>query len=415
MPRACWLCCVALITLTLFTAPLPAEDWPQWRGPNRDDVSGETGLLDRWPAGGPPRVWLSREAGLGYSGVAVVGDTLYTMGARGNDEHIMALNVADGNLKWSTPVGRLMTEGHGNGPRGTPTVDGDRVYALTGRGTLACVRGSDGGVVWKVEMQDLGGRTPHWGYTESVLVDGGRVVCTPGGNRGTMVALNKATGELAWQSKDLTDDAHYSSIIVAEHGGKRQYIQLTESSLFGIDSAGGDLLWRTDFPGQTAVIPTPIFRDGYVYATAGYNAGCLLVRLDDANQPTEMYSNRNMTNHHGGVVLVGDYLYGFSDGRGWTCQHLQTGEIVWNERGKLGKGCLTYADGKLYLLDERSGNVVLIDASPDGWNERGRFTLEPQTTQRSSRGAIWTHPVIAHGKLYLRDQELLYCFDVKKE
>jgi outer membrane protein assembly factor BamB len=270
-------------------------------------------------------------------------------------------------------------------------------------------------VLWKVEMKDLGGGKPNWGYCESVLIDGDRVICTPGGKRGAVAALDKATGELLWQSKDFTDGAQYASIVVAEHGGKRQYVQLTQQSLVGIDAASGDLLWMTDFPGRTAVIPTPIVAGDLVYVSAGYGAGCKLVKLTGQSEPEEVYANKNMTNHHGGVVLVGEHLYGYSDGKGWVCQDFKTGEMVWNERSELGKGCLTYADGKLYLLDEKTGDVALIDASPEGWIEHGRFTLQPQTEQRSPSGRIWTHPVVANGRLYLRDQELLFSFDVKSE
>jgi outer membrane protein assembly factor BamB len=402
-----------LVAIALLASPLFAADWPQWRGPNRDDVSQETGLQKEWPADGPSRVWLSKEVGIGYSGFSVVGDTLYTMGAKDSEEHLIAVNVADGMAKWSTPLGESLENNWGDGPRSTPTVDGDRVYALSGRGTLVCAKPADGSVVWKVEMSDFGGKKPNWGYCESVLIDGEKCLCTPGGEDGAIVAFDKMTGEKIWQSKDFTDGAQYASIIVAEHGGKRQYVQLTQKTLVGVDAAAGDVLWTTDFDGRTAVVPTPIFHDGCVYVSSGYGAGCKLVRLNDASEPDEVYVNKNMTNHHGGVILVGEHLYGYSDGKGWVCQDFKTGEIVWNERSKFGKGSVTCAGGKLYLYDERKGEVALIDASPEGWNEHGRFKTDPQSTQRSARGGIWTHPVVANGRLYLRDQELLAAYDVR--
>jgi len=401
---------VAGLTAAIGTSAM--ADWPQWRGPDRTDVSKETGLLKSWPEGGPKQVWLNKDAGLGYAGFAIVGDTLYTMGARNNTEMLIAIAAQDGKQKWAVPMSGQLKNKWGDGPRGTPTVDGDHVYALSGTGSLFCAKISDGTVVWKKSMADLGGKTPGWGYTESVLVDGDKVVCTPGGKEGAIVAFNKTTGDLLWQSKEFTEGAQYASIIVAEHNGKRQYIQLTMSKLVGLDADNGKVLWTSDFPGKTAVIPTPIFKDGHVYITAGYGVGCKLVKIGPDNKPADVYQNESMINHHGGVVLVGDYLYGYSDKGGWTCQEFLTGKVAWAEK-KLGKGAVTFADGMLYLLEESSGTVVLIEASPKGWNEHGRFKLSPQTTQRSPSGKIWTHPVINDGKLYLRDQELLFCFDVK--
>lgn len=399
--------------LAMSVTSILADDWPQWRGPDRNEVSQESGLLKTWPKGGPPRVWLFQNAGVGYAGFAVVGDTLYTMGGRNGNEELIAVRVADGQEKWSAVLGPMLSNGWGDGPRGTPTVDGDRVYALSGQGHLACVQVADGKVVWRTTMQDFGGKTPNWGYTESVLIDGDRLLCTPGGSQGAMLALDKKTGKPIWQSGDFTERAQYSSIIAAENNGVRQYIQLTMSKLAGIDARTGKTLWTSDWPGKTAVIPTPIYHDSQVYATSGYGVGCKLIKLDADQQPTEVYFNRVMKNHHGGVVLLDGFVYGYSDGLGWICQNFRTGDLVWNEKNQLEKGCLTCADGKLYLLGEQSGEVVLIDASPSGWKEHGRFTLAPQTSQRKPKGKIWTHPVVANGKLYLRDQELLFCYDVR--
>lgn len=391
-----------------------AEDWPQWQGPERTNVSRETGLLKSWPAGGPKKVWVSADAGLGYAGMAVVGDTLYTLGARDNQECLIALNVLDGTEKWSTPISDVLSNGWGDGPRSTPTVVGDFVYAFSGTGTLACASAIDGNILWKAKASDFGGQKPNWGYCESVLIDGDKVVWTPGGKQGAVVALHRKTGDKIWQSSQFAEGAQYASIIVAEHGGRRQYIQLVQQDVFGLDAETGDLLWQSDWPGKTAVIPTPIFHDGHVYVTSGYGAGCKLVKLSDANKATEVYANQDMKNHHGGVLLLGDHLYGYSDGPGWMCQDFATGETVWREKSKLGKGCLTYADGRLYLVDERDGNVVLIDASTEGWTERGRFVIDPQTEQRNPKGKIWTHPTIANGRMYLRDQELVISYDIRE-
>jgi hypothetical protein len=391
-----------------------AHDWPQWRGPERDGISTEGGLRRNWPPDGPQRIWLSRNAGLGYSSPSVVGDRMYIMGSVDGKEMLLAMGVDDGSQLWSTEIGERFNNNRGDGPRGTPTVDGELVYALGAQGDLLCVRVADGNAVWRARMQDFGGRIPNWGYSESVLIDGSHLICTPGGEGGSLLALNKKTGEKIWQSDQFTDAAHYSSIIVAEHAGTRQYIQRSLQNTVGVAAEDGRLLWMNEFPGRTAVAPTPIFHNGFVYVSAGYNAGCELLRLGDENQVEQIYNNKNMKNQHGGVVRVGDHLYGFSDGQGWVCQDFATGNIVWREREPLGKGCLVCAGGMLYLVEEKRGGVVLIEASPDGWEEHGRFTLSPQSERRKPSGRIWTHPVVVDGRLYLRDQELLFCFDVRE-
>lgn len=389
-----------------------AADWPQWRGPERTGVSAETGLLKSWPEDGPKQVWVYSDAGLGYSGVAVVNGVVYTMGARDQDEMLIAINAADGTERWSVKMSSRLDNKWGDGPRGTPTVAGNHVYGLSGTGTLACVEIDSGRVVWQKTMDEFGGRKPGWGYCESVLVSGEQVLCTPGGNRGAVIALDRLTGDVVWQSSEFTDGAQYASIIPIDFNGQQQFVQLSQKNLVGLNPENGKLLWKSPWPGQTAVIPTPIYHDGHVFVTSGYGVGCKLVKLNDTEEPTEVYFNKTMKNHHGGVVLLDKHLYGYSDGVGWLCQDFSTGELVWNERQKLGKGCLTYAEGKLYLVDERDGTVVLIDASPDGWNEHGRFRLSPQSEQRSPSGRVWTHPVVSNGRLYLRDQEFLSSYDI---
>lgn len=390
-----------------------AADWPQWRGPDRTDVSKETGLLKKWPEEGPKRVWLFKEAGLGYAGPSIAGGKFFTMGTRENEEILLALDANSGKELWIAKLGKVLENNWGNGPRGTPTVDGDHVYTLSGEGVLACAQVADGKIVWTKAMKDVGGKIPGWGYTESVVIDGAQVVCTPGGDQGTIAAFNKTDGNLLWQSKDIKDKAQYASIIPATINGEKQYVQLTMESVLGVSAKDGALLWRVDFPGKTAVIPTPIVKDNFVFVTAGYGVGCKLIEIKPGNQATEVYANKIMKNHHGGVVLVGDHVYGHSDGVGWVCMEFKTGNQVWAERSKLGKGAVSCADGMLYCLDEGSGAVALVEASPKGWSEQSRFKLDPQTTIRSPSGRIWTHPVIANGKLYLRDQDLISCYDIK--
>lgn len=403
---------IVALTLAVFASAAQASDWTHWRGPDFDDQSKETGLLKAWPAEGPKKVWVYDDAGLGYSGFAVVGETLYTMGARDAVEYVIALDVTTGKQRWASEAGPLFTNGFGNGPRGTPTVDADKVYAMSGKGILSCLNAADGKVLWKVSMEDLGGKVPGWGYTESPLVDGSLVVCTPGGAQGTIAAFDKNTGKKVWRSTAWNDPAQYSSILPVNHNGTRQLIQLTMQNVGAVNAADGKVLWTSPFPGKTAVIPSPIFNAGRVFVAAGYSVGCKMINIGPNNEVTDVYANTDMVNHHGGVLLHNGYLYGFCEGKGWTCMDFNTGKVKWQEKKALGKGAIHLADGMLYLLEEDSGTVVLADASPDGWKEHGRFKLAPQTQQRSKSGKIWTHPVVTGGKLYLRDQELLFCYDV---
>ncbi|MBI5802022.1 MAG: PQQ-like beta-propeller repeat protein [Verrucomicrobia bacterium] len=399
----------ALLASALLTS---AADWPQWRGPNRDDISKETGLLKQWPEGGPKLAWMNKDVGLGYSGYSIAGGKLFTVGLRGDTELLIAVDVKSGKELWATPVGPILKNGWGDGPRATPTVDGDMVFAMSGTGTLLAAKTADGKESWKAAMRDFGGKTPNWGYCESVLVDDGKVICTPGGGQGTLLALDKSTGKKVWQSDGWTDGAHYSSPISATHNGARQYIQLTSQHVAGVNAKDGKLLWKSEWPGKTAVIPTPIFKDGQVYITSGYGVGCKLVKIGPDNTASEVYMNQNMMNHHGGVILVGGKIYGHSDKGGWTCQDFKSGEVSWTSNN-FKKGAIHCADGMFYCLEEGSGNVALVEVSEKGWNEKSRFKLTPQTEQRNPKGKVWTHPVVSDGKLYLRDQELLFCFDVK--
>ncbi len=394
------------------TAGRSGSDWPQWRGPARDDISAESGLLQKWPEGGPRRVWLVRNLGKGYGGPAVVGNRLYIMGTSPDygTERLFCLDTKTGKSKWTVPIGKLLKNGWGDGPRATPTVDGNRVYALGGQGVLICVDATRGKLVWKKDLvKDFGGRRPNWGYTESVLVDGDRVICSPGAPDAAVVALDKGTGRTIWKCGDMESQVHYASIIRIE--SPPTYVKLTVSEVVGINPENGEVRWRVDFPGRTAVIPTPVYDKGRLFITAGYGVGCKLIRID-GGKAEEVYFNKSMKNHHGGVLLLDGHIYGYSDGGGWTCLKMDSGEVVWNERKALAKGAVTYADGRLYCLGERRGTVVLAGATPEGWQEFGRFELEPKSKIRSPRGRIWTHPVVSHGRLYLRDQEYLYCYDV---
>jgi outer membrane protein assembly factor BamB len=401
-----------LFRLTSIALAAPG-DWPQFRGPNRDGASAETGLLQELPPGGPPLVWKATGLGVGYSSVAVVGKRIYTIGEDSEFSSVVALNAADGKKVWSARLGKPGAPGTPafEGPRSTPTVAGDLLVAVGQWGKLVCLETATGKELWRKDyLKDFGGQLPQWGFAESPLIDGDKVVITPGGSAGSVVALNQKTGVLIWRSKEFTDAPHYSSLIVAEIGGVRQYIQLTAESVAGIAAADGKLLWRVPRKGKTAVIPTPIYSDGYVYVTSAYGIGCNLFKVTAAGgkfTAEEVYANKVLGNKHGGGIKVGDFVYGHADDKGWTCQDFKTGAAKW-QSSTPGKGSIVYADGRFYLRAEDKGTVVLIGATPNGFKEHGRF----EQPGRSSKKA-WPYPVIAAGKLYLRDMDALFCYDVK--
>jgi outer membrane protein assembly factor BamB len=407
------------VALSLFAAVARADDWPQWQGPARDNISHETGLLKDWSAAKPKLLWTFDKAGAGFSGPAIVGDRLYVMGSRDGRELVLALDLKNGAEIWTSEIGPLYVNGYGDGPRGTPTVDGERLYALGGQGVLVCVETKTGKNLWRKDLnKDLDGKVmTRWGSTESPLIDGDRLICSPGGSKGTLAALDKKSGDVVWRSADLTDEASYSSIIPVDFNGTRQYAQMTKDGLVGVAAKDGKLLWKHKVAiNSIAIVPTPIAHDGFVYTTSDYGAGCALVKLT-ASGSTKVYENKIMENHHGGVVLLDGMLYGCSgnsNGRAqWVCQDFKTGAKKWSDSTFRQAGSLTFADGRLYCYGLEDGTVVLVEPNPTGWKEHGRFTI-PQTTKLPRKsGRIWTHPVVANGKLFLRDQELIFCYDVK--
>ena len=398
----CFMCCLNVV----------AADWPQWRGADQTGVSPETGLLRTWPENGPELVWKATGLGQGFSSLAIVESTVYTNGDLEGVSYAHAIDIGADKPKWSQAIGKAGAPGWGGftGPRSTPTVSDGKVYVLGQYGELACLNAADGAVIWKKHLEeDLGGKIPEWGFSESLLVDGDLVLCTPGGKQGTLAALNKTTGDVVWRSTLCQDGAHYASIVKAEIEGVKQYIQLTADSVIGVGT-DGTLLWRAVRKGRTAVIPTPIVTRNLVYVASGYGVGSNLFEItkeDGQFKATEKYATKTMANQHGGVVLLGDYLYGYCDSKGWTCQSLATGEPAWTEKGQVGKGSLTSADGMLVLRSEKGGDVGLIKVSPDGYQESGKF-VQPDF----GKPMTWAHPVVSGKKLYLRDQDMLLCYDV---
>jgi outer membrane protein assembly factor BamB len=410
-----------------------ADDWPQWQGSDRTAVSRERGLLQEWPKDGPPLAWKRSGLNNGMGGIAVSNGRIYTTGD--DDQQtawLYAFNESDGKPLWGAKIGPGGNPGNvfkPFGPRATPTVDGGRVYILSQAGDLVCFSADAGKEIWRVNYdKDFGGIKPVWGYSESPLVDGDRIICTPGAEDAVLMALDKQTGKPIWKCPVSegptgnrgflgTSGAAYASAIAIDFEGARQYVQLTATTLVGVAATDGTLLWRYDRASNTHRIncTTPIFHDGIVYAASAYDAGGGAVKLNrDANgaiTAKEVFFSPRMKNHHGGMILVDDCLYGAAGGNegGFlVCLDMKTGKDLWNER-RAPKGSLVMADERLYLRTER-GELILIEPNRERFVERGRF----EQPDRSGEAA-WTHPVIANGKLYVRDQDVLYCYDIARK
>jgi len=405
--------CVAMMACAVLaraqSGTTAATDWPQWRGPSRSAISPETGLLKSWPAAGPPRTWSASNLGAGFGSIAVSRDRIFVQGMRNSQSVVSALNRADGTLAWVKPIGRAGDNDRGPGPRGTPTVDGDRLYVLTENGDLAALRVQDGAIAWQRNiLQEFGGRNIDWLISESPLVDGNNVIVSPGGRGAGMAALDKMTGKTVWVSKELSDRAGYSSPIIADVQGVRTIMTLTGEAGVGVRASDGKLMWRHPaVSNSTANIATPVFFDNKVFYSSDYGTGGALLALRAQNgevHAQEVYFTRDMQNHHGGLVVVNGYLYGFHNAI-LTCLEFATGKVMWRNRS-VGKGSLAYADGSLYLWSEN--NVVgLADASPAAYRETGRFRLPEQGWPS------WAHPVISGGRLYIRDQGILTAYNIR--
>lgn len=399
----------AACVVASLSAQSASTDWPQWRGTDRNGLSKDTGLLREWPKTGPSVVWSASQLGAGFGSVAVASDRVFVQGMKNRQSMLTSLDRATGKPVWSVALGSAQENDRGSGPRSTPTVDGDRVYVLTENGDLVCLMVADGKVVWRRNvLKEFTGRNIGWLISESPLVDGNHVIVTPGGRNAGMAALDKMTGTTAWVSKELSDEAGYASPVVADVQGVRTIMTLTGRAAVGIRATDGKLLWRyTNVANGTANITTPVYSNGKVFFTSAYGTGGALLALRATGQDEsaqEVYFTRNMQNHHGGVVLVDRHLYGFNNAI-LTCMEFETGKVLWRDRS-VGKGSVAYADGHLYILSE--DNVVgLVVASPEAYQEKGRFSIADQGWPS------WAHPVVAGGRLYIRNQNVLASYDVR--
>jgi outer membrane protein assembly factor BamB len=418
-----------VIGVVLWAFLLPsasADDWPQWQGPDRNAVSKEGGLLKEWPKDGPPLAWKIKGLGGGYSGPSIAAGRIFGMSNRGDAEVVWALSEKDGKEIWATRIGPAFKQKDWpqgkEGPGCTPTVDGERLYVEGLGGDVACLHVKDGKIIWQCSLQkDFGGSVPPWSYRESPLVDGDKVICTPGGQDANLVALDKLTGKTIWKCQvPGGPKAAYASAIPIDFDGQRQFVQLTAKALVGVAASDGKFLWRYDRAANSHGIncSTPLYHDGLVFAASAYGAGGGLVKLskdaDGGVKAEEVYFSKKMQNHHGGMVVFDGCLYGANggnEGGALVCLDFKTGNVLWDEHDdaehRAPKGSVALADGRLYYRTEK-GAMLLIEPSPKQYTERGRFD-QPDRSQQPA----WTHPVIANGKLYLRDQELLLCYDVK--
>jgi outer membrane protein assembly factor BamB len=366
--------------------------------------------LKQWPPAGPPLAWKATGAGDGYSSFAMSGGRLYTLGARGGTEYVIAFDAATGKRLWETRNGNRFNNDRGDGPRGTPTVEGDRLYAFGASGDLSALEAGTGKVLWTVNvLQKFGGSNITWGLSESPLVLTDRILINAGGPDASVVALKKTDGSLVWKSNGVSDRAGYSSAVVhSPAGGVRQAIFFTSQRALGVDVSSGKLLWSYGkVANNVANIATPIVRGNRVFVSSDYGTGAALLELTPSGSGTtarEVYFTNEMRNHHASSVLIGQHLYGFSSAI-LTAMEFDTGRVAWKDRS-VGKGSVIFADDRLYLFSE-GGVVGLAEANPAQYREHGRFKL--------ATGSLptWSHPVVAGGKLYHRDQDNIYAYDVR--
>lgn len=418
MPQACfarWRGVLAVVVATTFTFSVSAEDWPQWRGPQRNGISQETGLKAQWSEGGPKLIWQAEKLGDGYGAVAVAAGKVYLTANEGLDnELIKALDAETGEVLWGTRIGKVGNpDQRPNYPaaRSTPTVDGENIYVMSSDGDIACVKAKSGEIVWQRNVRaDFGGRPGEWAYAESPLIDGEKVVVTPGGSEAAIVALNKKDGKTIWKAQvPGSEDAAYASLMPVTVDGVKQYVAYLGMGVVGVNAENGKFLWSYTQTKGNANMPTPVVSGDIVYSgTTRTGGGAVQLSVEDGQVKTdELYLDSKLPNAIGGAVQVGDYLYGAS-GSILVCANFKTGEVQWQERISA-PASLIFADGRLYLHTE-DGNVIMVQASPEGFQKLGEFTPPGRP---EGIGKSWAYPVIADGRLYIRQHGTVWCYDVK--
>jgi outer membrane protein assembly factor BamB len=404
-------CLVVMVVFSLgiLVSPISAADdadeWPWWRGSNRDAKSPDTGLLKEWPAEGPTLLWQVNGIGSGYSTVSVSGGLIYTTGDVGDKLMLFAFDM-NGKPRWKTQVDKAWTKSR-PGSRSTPTVDSGKIYILSGNGVFACLDAKTGKQNWSKDLRSFGGQPGGWGYAESVLIYNDLAIVKPGGDN-CIMAFNKITGQTVWQSKGFKAGPEYGSCVPITHDQVTMIATGTRAGVVGVSAKTGDLLWKNSWStNNTANCPDPVYADGFVFWANGYGKGGICLKLSTSDgkvSAQEAWTTKDMVCHHGGYIVHEGHLYGNHNG-GWSCLELKTGQKKWHEKA-VGKGSLCFADGMLYLFGERGGKAALATCSPEGMEIKGKVTVE-------GTGTSWAHPVVIGGRLYLRYADNLYCFDVK--
>lgn len=404
-----------IIVIVSVASMLFADDWPQWRGKNRDGKSSETNLLAEWPDGGPALIWSYEGLGAGYSSMTISDGVIFTTGEIDEQEAVYALDL-DGKLLWKTAYGPRWEDSF-EAMRSTPTIDGDYIYVVSGMGKVVCMDRKKGKIIWSADpVEKFSAEYHRWGIAESPLIVDDKIICTPGGEDATLVALDKLTGKLIWQASGLSDEANYCSPILIERGGKKIIATMVSEHFIGIDSKDGNVLWKDSFddyqddPKDINPV-SPLYYNGSIYTTSGYDDGGALYDLsEDGLSITRRWIDKTLDVHHGGVVLVNGYLYGsnwISNSKGnWVCLEWTTGKVMYDEEW-MNKGSIIYADGMLYCYTEKKGEVGLVKANPKKFDLISHFKLPLGSGQR------WAHPAISDGRLYIRRGEALMVYDIK--
>lgn len=427
-------CFLAIIWVaTLVSTRVCGEDWPGHRGLKRDGVSPEKGLAKTWPKNGPKLLWTLDKAGAGFGGPAVLGGYVFLMGTVGKEEVLHKFGP-NGALEWSSPIGPIYDFQGNNwsgGPNATPTVGKGMVFCAGSQGIVAAFDAESGKLVWKIdtvaklgaEINPIGGGPAKkgWGFCGSPLLDEGKLIVATGGQGGLITALSPASGNVLWRSVQVKDQATYGSTMVVDCLGMQVYVVATQSGAVGVSAKDGALVWRyqreTEYPDIVAC--TPVCVQGKILLPVGHGGDCAMLGFEAGGpnggvKVTPAWVAKEISNNHGGFVVQGERVIGFHAKRAWTAQNLSDGKVVWSgRRNAIGSGNAILVDDKLIALAEDTGDVALIDGLGNSYKELGRFMLPKESTIRKSGGRRWTHPVVSDGKLYIRDQELLYCYDLR--
>ena len=399
----------AVSTSTIAAAPSGSPFWPRFHGPKGDNLSPDTGLLKEWPKSGPPLVWTAKGLGHGYASVTLANGLIYTAGNLDEKTVVTALDL-DGKPRWQADNGPAWTRDH-PGTRGTPTIDGDRVYHESPLGELTCYDAQSGKKIWGLNiLQEFGGQNITWALAESVLIDGDRLICCPGGDKASVAALDKRTGKTVWASPPLDHESSFCSPVMVEHGRTRMIVTMTDRAVVAFAPADGRIIWRHPYQNQRQNHPiSPIYSNGMLYVTSGYGKGAIGLRLaDDGRSVKQVWEQPSQDPVHGQAVLVDGYVYASSHqsiGGKWSCVEFATGKLMWQDACVGKGGSVVFADGMLYCYSE-TGVVGLVRPSSRQCHLVSTFKVP------LGDGSHWAHPVVSNGRLFIRHGNVLMCYAV---